>query len=155
MKTFDFGTYVIAEEKNRGRLVGNSTPFQAIFYTPSKPGFMEFGTIDECQIIEAFEKIPWLEHLWEMHDRKDKDDLPFFMVENRKNRNGVVVSAVDGKEWHILYVRPKLVKRFLGLFEIKNNDYMTEVKGQSQEDVRMCLKALATNNLKFLDEKIQ
>ncbi len=32
---------------------------------------------------------------------------------------------------------------------------MKEIKGQSEKNVDKCLRVLATNNLKYLDEKIK
>ncbi len=111
MDRWSQGECAMIERKRGNRFVRSSSNFRALFYTPLKPCIMEFGTIDKCQIIEAFEAISWLDHLPRILE-KDRGDFPFLLVENRKNRNGVAVFAVDTNEWHTLYVRPKLVKRF-------------------------------------------
>nr|WP_319479213.1 hypothetical protein [uncultured Draconibacterium sp.] len=107
--------------------------------------------------METFDKILWSDYLKKMETANEKDIYysPSLEVENRTNKNGIVVSAIDRKEWYIFYKRPKLAKRFFGLFETMNNDYTTEVHGQSEKDVRECLAALVDNKLNFLDEKIK
>ncbi|NCD43264.1 MAG: hypothetical protein EOL88_14420 [Bacteroidia bacterium] len=92
-----------------------------------------------------------------MKTKKESDIhySPSLEIENKDNKNGLSVSAVDGKEWYIFFKRPKMVKKFFGLTEKMNNDYLTEITGQSENDVKECLTALINNDLEFLERKIK
>ena len=131
--------------------------FRASFCDPFKPDIIEMGDIEKDKIMETFEKIPWNKLLDEMKTKKESDIhySPSLEIENKDNKNGLSVSAVDGKEWYIFYKRPKMVKKFFGLTEKMNNDYLTEITGQSENDVKECLTALINNDLEFLERKIK
>ena len=131
--------------------------FRASFCDPFKPDIIEFGNIEEDKIIEPFEKITWNKLLEDMKLKNEKEIYysPSLEVENMDNKNGLSVSAVDGKEWYIFYKRPKLVKKFFGLTEKMNNDYLTDITGQTEKDVKECLIALINNDLEFLERKVK
>lgn len=131
--------------------------FRASFCDPFKPDIIEMGDIEKDKIMETFEKIPWNKLLDEMKTKKESDIhySPSLEIENKDNKNGLSVSAVDGKEWYIFFKRPKMVKKFFGLTEKMNNDYLTEITGQSENDVKECLTALINNDLEFLERKIK
>lgn len=80
---------------------------------------------------------------------------PSLEVENKENKNGIVVSFVDIEEWYIFFKRPKMVKKLFGLIEKMNENYTTEIRGQTEKDVKDCFKALINNDLNFLEEKIK
>jgi len=131
--------------------------FRASFCDPFKKDILELGDIEKDKIIETFEKIPWNDLIAEMKS-KDESEIyysPSLEIENKTNKNGLSVSAVDGKEWYIFFKRPKLVKRFFGLTEKIENNYLTDITGQTETDVRDCLKALINNDLEFLERKIK
>lgn len=48
-----------------------------------------------------------------------------------------------------------MVKKFFGLIEKLDNNYLTEVTGQTIDDVRACFEALIKNDLDFLEQKIK
>jgi len=131
--------------------------FRASFCDPFKPDIIELGTIEKNKILETFEKIPWTDYLTKMKTASDSEIYysPSLEIENRNNKNGIVLSALDGNEWYIFYKRPKMVKKLFGLYETMNNDYTTDIQGQSIDDARECLHAIIDNNLKFLEEKIK
>ena len=131
--------------------------FRASFCDPFKSDIIEIGDIERDKIMELFEKIPWSEYLKKMQTTKDDKICysPSLEIENKDNRNGLTASAIDGREWYIFYKRPKLVKRFFGLIEKMDNDYLTEVHKQTENDVRSCLEALIRNDLQFLENKIK
>jgi len=131
--------------------------FRASFCDPFKPDIIEIGYISKNEIMEKFEDIPWKEYLEKMKIAKQSEIhySPSLEIENKDNRNGLSVSALDGIEWYIFYKRPKLVKKFFGLIEKMDNNYLTEIHGQTENDVRNCLEALIKNDLKFLEEKIK
>lgn len=131
--------------------------FRASLCDPFKPDIIELGEIEKDKILDAFDKIPWADYLKKMKSANEKDIhySPSLEIENKTNKNGIVVSALESGEWYVFYKRPKLVKRFFGLYETMNNDYMTEIHGQSEKDAREFLIALVDDNLKFLEEKIK
>jgi hypothetical protein len=131
--------------------------FRASFCDPFKPDIIEIGSIPKNEIMETFEKIPWTEYLAKMKTAKQNEIhySPSLEIENKDNRNGLSVSAVEGTEWYIFYKRPKLVKRFFGLVEKLDNNYVTDIQGQTENDVRNCLEALIRNDLQLLEKKIK
>ncbi len=131
--------------------------FRASFCDPFKSDIIEMGDFEKDKIMETFEKIPWNKLLDEMKTKKESEIhySPSLEIENKDNKNGLSVSAVDGKEWYIFFKRPKMVKKFFGLSEKMNNDYLTDIKGQTENDVKECLTALINNDLEFLERKIK
>ena len=107
--------------------------------------------------MQYFESIPWTQLLEKMKNANEKDIYysPSLEIENKTNKNGLSVSAVDGTEWYIFFKRPKLVKKFFGLTEKMDDNYLTDITGQNIDDVRKFLSALIDNNLKYLEEKIK
>lgn len=131
--------------------------FRASFCDPFKADIIEMGNIEKDKIMETFDKIPWTEYLEKMKTARQSEIhySPSLEIENKDNRNGLSVSAVDGREWYIFYKRPKLVRRFFGLIEKMDNNYLTDIQGQTDNDVRNCLEALIRNDLQFLENKIK
>ena len=130
--------------------------FRASFCDPFNPTIIELGEIPRDKIFEKFDSFPWLDLIKKMSTAKQNEIhySPSFEVDNLDNKNGLSVSAIDGKEWYIFYKRPKKVK-VLGLFEKLNQNYLTDIKGQTEEEVRNCISALLDNNLDYLDNKIK
>lgn len=131
--------------------------FRASFCDPFKSDIIEIGGIGKDEIMEHFESIPWTELIEKMKNANENDIhySPSLEIENKTNKNGLSVSAVDGTEWYIFFKRPKLVKKFFGLIEKMEDSYLTDITGQSIDDVRKCLTALINNDLKYLEEKIK
>lgn len=129
---------------------------RASFCDPFKPDVIELGTIEPDKVMETFEKVPWNQYLERMA-RVDDSEIyfsPSLEIENQ-NKHGIVASAIAPDVWYIFYKRPKVVKKFFGLTEKLDNDYMTEIHDQSTEDVKACFDALLKNDLNYLDEKIK
>ena len=131
--------------------------FRASFCDPFKSDIIEIGGIGKDEIMEHFESTPWTELIEKMKNANENDIhySPSLEIENKTNKNGLSVSAVDGTEWYIFFKRPKLVKKFFGLIEKMEDSYLTDITGQSIDDVRKCLTALINNDLKYLEEKIK
>lgn len=131
--------------------------FRASFCDPFKPNIIELGEIENDQIMENFEKIPWNDLLEKMKGANENEIhySPSLEIENKTNKNGLSVSAVDGTEWYIFFKRPKLEKKWFGLVEKMDDNYLTNVTGQTIEDVRKCLNALIENDLAFLENTIK
>lgn len=130
--------------------------FRASFCDPFKPDIIELGEIEKNQIMENFEKIPWNDLLKKMEVAKENEIYysPSLEIENKTNKNGLSISAVSRTEWYIFFKRPKMVKRWFGLVEKMDENYLSDVTGQSMEDVRNCLNALINNDLEFLEKHI-
>ena len=133
--------------------------FRASFCDPFKPDIIEIGNVEKDKIMELFEKIPWSEYLTKMKTAKETElhYSPSLEIENKDNRHGLSVSAIDGREWCIFYKRPKLVKRkkLFKVIEEMDNEYLTDIWEQTENDVRNCLEALIRNDLQFLEDKIK
>jgi len=131
--------------------------FRASFCDPFKPKIVEIGNIEKEKIIETFEKIPWKELLNKIESSKSEEIYysPSLEIENKDNKNGIVISAVDGREWYIFFKRPKLVKKLFGLIEKMDENYTTEIQGQTEKDALDCLNAIINNDLEFLERKIK
>lgn len=129
----------------------------ASFCDPFKADIVELGDIGKDEVLSTFNNIPWKDYLERM-DKTDKKDIyysPSLEIENKDNGHGLSVSIVDDSNWYIFYKRPKIVKRFLGFGEKLDKNYMTEIHGQTEEDVRECLHALLKSDLQFLEDKIR
>ena len=65
------------------------------------PDIIEMSDIEKNTIMETFEKIPWADLLNKMESANQKDVhySPSLEIENKDNKNGLCISAVDGKEW--------------------------------------------------------
>ena len=126
--------------------------FRASFCDPFKPDIIEIGKIEKDKIMETFEKIPWSEMLNKMESANENEIhySPSLEIENKDNNNGITVSAVSKKEWYIFFKRPKIVKKILGLGKSLDNNYLTDITGQTIEDVKSCLEALIKNDLDYL-----
>lgn len=131
--------------------------YRASFCDPFKKDIIEIGDVDKDKVMETFEKIPWFEFLEKMDNAGENEIYysPSLEIENKDNKNGLSVSIVDKSEWYIFYKRPKLVKKFFGLSEKMDPDYLTDITGQTEKDVRDCLNALLKNDLEFLENKIK
>jgi hypothetical protein len=131
--------------------------FRTSFCDPFKPDVVELGEVEKDKIIDSFKRLPMKKLLEEMK-LKNENEIhfsPSFEVENLENKNGVTASIVDEKEWYIFYKRPKMVKKYFGLVEKIDDNFTTEILGQSEQDVINCLNALINNDLTFLENKIK
>lgn len=131
--------------------------FRVSFCDPFKPDVIELGEIEKEKVIDSFQRTPWKKLLDEMDKRKESEIFysPSLEIENTENKNGLCVSAIDGKEWYIFFKRPKMVRKFFGLVEKMDNDYTTDITGQTEQDVIDCLNALLKNDLEFLEKKVR
>ncbi|MFN3852615.1 MAG: hypothetical protein ACK4NY_24520 [Spirosomataceae bacterium] len=133
--------------------------FKASFCDPLQPDVIELGDVSQDTIIDHFENINWKEYLQKMATAK-QDDIyysPCFEVENKENKNGLVISAVgdpNNYQFNIFYKRPKSVKSFFGLINNVNENYSTAINRQANSDVIDCLKALLKNDTVYLTNKI-
>ena len=133
--------------------------FRVSFCDPLKPDIIELGDILQDTIIDLFEKIDWNGYLLKMANVR-QDEIyysPSFEVENKESKNGLAISAAgdpNNYEFYIFYKRPKKVKSFFGLKEKINQNYSTDIQGQTKNDAIDCLKALLRNDTEYLTNKV-
>jgi hypothetical protein len=133
--------------------------FRASFCDPLQPDIIELGDIEQNQIINKFESISWSDYLQKMTYTKENEIYysPSLEVENKESKNGLAISAVgdpNNYEFYIFYKRPKKVKTLFGLKEKINQNYSTDIQGQTKNDVLECLNALIRNDTEYLSNKI-
>jgi hypothetical protein len=132
--------------------------FRASLCDPLKPEIIELGDIEKDKIIDEFEKIPWRDLLRKMDEVEEKEIFysPSFEIENKDNKNGLVFSIIDETEWYIFFKRPKLVqkRRWVKKIEYMDEDYLSDITGQTIHDIYDCIRALLRNDLDYLEEKM-
>ena len=134
--------------------------FRHSFCDPFKPEVIELGDVESQEIIRRFEQIPWDEIISRMGTAKESEIhySPSLEFEDKATKHGVSVSGVGTsslEEFYVFYKRPKRVKKFFGLIESDNPEYLTDVTGQTKEDVMDVLNALINGEYDFLDRKIK
>lgn len=132
--------------------------FRGTFYHPFKSDIIEIGEIEKTEIMENFEKIPWRKLLEKMASTEESEIefSPTLEIENMDNENGLSVCLIAEDDWDIIYKRPKMVKRLFGLLPEKlKDDYLTEIIGNSTDEVKECLRALVNDDLEFLENKVK
>ena len=133
--------------------------YRASFCDPLQPDIVELGDIAQDQIIGKFESIRWSDYLQQMKDAKESDIhySPSLEIEHKESKHGLSISAVGEPthyEFYIFYKRPKIVKVFYGLKEKLDNDYTTDIQGQTRDNVLHCLNALIKNDTTLLADLI-
>lgn len=133
--------------------------FRTTFCDPLEPDIIELTNISKDTIIDYFEKINWFDFLQKMATAKHDDIYysPSFEVENKKSKNGLVITAVgspNNYEFSIFYKRPKKEKQFFGLIEKVIENYSTDIRRQTKNDAIDCIKALLRNDTSFLSSKV-
>lgn len=133
--------------------------FRASFCDPFKPDIIELGDIQMENVIQKFESVPWTDYLRRMESAKEDEVFysPSFEVENKDNKHGLAISAIGephSYEFYIFYRRPKTVKTFFGLKEKIDENYTSDITGQTKQDVLDCLNALLRNDTDYLANKI-
>ncbi len=133
--------------------------FKATFCDPFNPNIVELGDIAEDSIMTALEKIPWADYLQKMATAKEGEIYysPSLEIINKDSKNALTISAVgepDKYEFYVFYKRPKKVKTFFGFSEKMNENYVTDITGQTLGNVVDLLNALKRNDTEYLANKI-
>ena len=123
------------------------TEFRYSICEPLNPKVIEKGMIAPDSVIGLFNDFQWDYYLKQIE------------VENKANKNGLTISAVgdtEDPEFYIFYKRPISVvkKQFFRKPQTVVEDYVSEITGQTKEDVIECLNALIKNDQEFLRRKI-
>jgi hypothetical protein len=133
--------------------------FRASFCDPFNREIIELGDIPKDQIINKFERTPWIDFLEKMGSVKEDEIFysPSLEIENKDTKHGLTFSAVgdpDKYEYYIFYKRPKNVKILIGLGTRLKENYITDKTGQTRQDALDCLNALLRDDTEFLANKI-
>lgn len=133
--------------------------FKATFCDPFKPDIIELGDLEADRMIDVFEKTPWTDYLQKMETAKQGEIYysPSLEIVNKDSKNGLAISAVgepSNYAFYVFYKRPKKVKTFFGLGEKIDENYVTDITGQTKENVIDLLNALKRDDTAYLANKI-
>jgi hypothetical protein len=115
---------------------------------PLKPEIIEKGQIDQKQIVKTFQEFPWGKYLTDSANE----------FENTSNKNGLTASAVGDPgnfEFYLFYKRPKMGSKLFGLIKKLDENYISDITGQTEKDVIECLNALIRDDVNFLENKFK
>jgi hypothetical protein len=131
--------------------------FKVLFCDPLNPEIIDMGNIPKDKIMETFENIPWKMHIQKMKKAKESQIhySPSLEIQKTENKTGIIVSAMDEKEWYIFFKRPKQLTFIFGLLKKEYPEFISDLTGQTINDVRICIKSLINNDLEFLEKKIR
>ncbi|WP_299702889.1 hypothetical protein [uncultured Pontibacter sp.] len=134
--------------------------FRHSFCDPFKPEIIELGDVETQEIVKRFEQLPWDEIIAKMAGVDDSEIhfSPSLEFEDKITKHGLSISGIGDKrleEFYLFYKRPKKVKKLFGLIEKDDPEFITDVTGQSKEDVIEALDALINGKYEFLDNKIK
>src|SRR5690606_38719851 len=101
---------------------------------PFKSEVIELGDVDEREIIERFNQLPWDAIMAKMAevDEAEIHFSPSLEFEDKVTKHGLTISGVGDKkleEFYLFYRRPKKVKLLFGLFERDVKNYETDITG--------------------------
>ncbi|KAF2516842.1 hypothetical protein E0W68_11545 [Flavobacterium salilacus subsp. salilacus] len=132
--------------------------FKQYILEPLKPTAIE-ADISKNNIILFFKNYDWRFFLKQLEEANEKDInwSPTLEFENKENKHSLSISAVGSHSDYIFYIfykRPKKVKKWFGLTEAMNKNYVSELLDQTEEDTSKYLQALIEGNYNYLEEKI-
>lgn len=127
---------------------------------PLNPEIIEKGQIDQKQIVKTFQEFPWGKYLADSANAKENEIYyaPSLEFENTSNKNGLTASAVGDPgnfEFYLFYKRPKMESKLFGLIKKLDENYISDVTGQTEKDVIECLNALIRDDVSFLENKFK
>ena len=134
--------------------------FKHSFCDPFKEDIIVLEDLPAEKIAAAFDQVPWATYLQKMEaaDERDIHFAPSFEIENKETGHGLSISAVGSAwdfEFYIFYTRPKRLKKFFGLISYMDENYVTDITGQTAKDAKQCLDALGTGDINFLENKVK
>lgn len=134
--------------------------FRCYISEPLNPTIIDKGEFSPEGIIQIFQKFPWNKYLLELDHAKGKDIYcsPSLSFESKLNKNKFTASAVGGSkdlEFYLFYKRPKKKSILFGLIQTMDENYMSDLMGQTKKDVMDCLNALAIGDSHFLEHKFK
>jgi hypothetical protein len=134
--------------------------FHHTFTDPLKPDDVDLGLIEGEQLVRVFLEYPWDEWLQKMESVKSEDVhfSPTLNVFHREQKRKMLLSAVreNGQVlFYVFYVRPKQVKRLLGLINRLEEKYTTEVVNQTKEQAGQILGAFVQGDTAYLEERVK
>ncbi len=133
--------------------------FNLNFYHPLKPETVELGVFPSDQIINQFEKIAWNDYLQEVHAAKIDDiyHYPSLEIVHKESKKALVISVVGDPgdyDFNISFKRPKIKKSLWGLNNQINENYLTTINAQTNQDVLKCIQAFLSHDEDYLEKKV-
>lgn len=134
--------------------------FRHSFCGPFSSEIEELGDIEETELVNKFNKVPWNEILHKMSTMAE-DELhysPSIEFENKTNRHGITISGIEEDrqvEFYFFYKRPKRIKKFFGFIEKEDPNYMTDILVQSKQEVIRLIEAFIRDDYELLDTEIR
>jgi hypothetical protein len=133
--------------------------FKASFCHPLKKDVIDMGNVPNDKVIDTFKNTDWKECLVQAENfAGDPYYSPSLEIENTDNKNSLEISAVGEPDdfcFYVFYKRPKEVSGLFGLSKKMDENYVTDITDQNEQDVLACLNALLKNDLLFLENKIK
>ena len=124
---------------------------------PAHPQVIEKGIVQKEEVLQIFEQYPWIEELQKMGDMQEKD-IHFSSSVNFENlitKEGIdisIVGDITSYEFYVFYKRVITVKPFLGLGKAVQKEKITDLTGQSKEDVKKILQAFIDEDVAYLSD---
>ena len=151
------GTIVACNSQNQTNM---ESEFRYSICEPLNPKIIEKGSVNKGEIIKTFKEFPWSKYLTELINANENEIYfsPSLEFENKSNKNGITASAVGDPgnfEFYIFYKRPKTKKQLFGLIRKMDENYLSDLTGQTEKDVIDCLDALINGNQNFLEMKFK
>lgn len=134
-------------------------PFTVLMNGPLNDEVTDPVPIDKHSLVSKFESIEWAGMLGKDAPGEEYDDVYYtasLEIANDETSQYMDIHALGNQqkyEFNITYLRPKRVKTFFGLKEKLDENYGTELTGQTRKDVIDCLQALSRNDTDFLEKK--
>ncbi|HEV7329954.1 MAG TPA: hypothetical protein VGN63_02845 [Flavisolibacter sp.] len=133
--------------------------FNLSFCDPFQKDIINLGALSSDAIIRHFESIPWMTYLSRMSMAREEDIYysPSLEIANSETKEKLSISAVgesDEYEFYIFYKRHRMIKTISGQQEIISTEHITDITGQTMQDVIDCLHAFTRNDSAFLEKKI-
>ncbi len=128
---------------------------------PASANIIEMGSIEEENILQAFEDFPWLEHLQTMQNMKEHDIQysPSLEFENTDTGRSITFwftgQDISSSEFYFFYKRPVILHYFFGLMKRKENAYLSTIRRQTREGAILFLEAFLRDDIKYMETKMK
>jgi hypothetical protein len=122
---------------------------------PDQSKVIEKGSIRKDKILETFDQFPWIDRLRKVAGMNEDDVCfsPSLGFKNPETGQGVEISIVgteENYEFYIFYQRPAAVRVF-GLFKKNSKHHLSDIAGQTKDDVIKFLSAFLNNDSNYME----
>jgi hypothetical protein len=125
---------------------------------PDNPEVIENGMISKDDILTTFENYPWQAQLEKGAILGDNAHYsPSLEFENLDSKQSVSISGIgvpDNYEFYLFYKRPKQVSSLFGLIKKQVDNYLSDITGQTLEDVKEFLIAFINADNDSLEKRM-